>query len=119
MKNLFNRLLHRQSGVSMLIVIGFMALSVPLVTGLLSYSGTLSKDSRVKTQILQGQYSAQGCTQHAAYRLKTESGYSDSFLVTPVQNYSFDGCAITITLESVTEASEVAFAGMVITLDVG
>ena len=75
MKKLFDRLLHRQEGVAMLIVLVFMALSVPLVTGMLSFSGTLSKESRTKTAILEGQYSAQGCTQQAAYKLKTDSLY--------------------------------------------
>ena len=75
MKNLFDRLLQRQNGVSMLIVLGFMALSVPLVTGLLSFSGTLSKDSRTKATILQGQYAAQGCSQHAAWKLN-QPGYA-------------------------------------------
>ena len=44
----------------MLMVIAFMALSVPMITGALALSGTLSKDSTVKTEILKRQYSALG-----------------------------------------------------------
>ncbi|MCH8897806.1 MAG: VWA domain-containing protein, partial [Chloroflexi bacterium] len=97
---------------------GFMALSVPLVTGLLSFSGTLSKDSRTKATILQGQYSAQGCTQQATYKLKTDSSYVASLSIGVPDVYSFDGCTITITLVSGPQASKVAFADLVITLDV-
>ena len=44
-------LLKGQQGVAMLMVIAFMALSVPMITGALALSGTLSKDSTVKTEI--------------------------------------------------------------------
>ena len=117
MKNLFDRLLQRQNGVSMLIVLGFMALSVPLVTGLLSFSGTLSKDSRTKTAILQGQYSAQGCTQQATYKLKTDSSYVAGLTIGVPDVYTFDGCTITVTQVSAASVSDVAYADLVIVLD--
>ena len=43
--------LNRQDGVAMLMVIAFMALSIPLITGSLAFASTLSRDSTVKTEI--------------------------------------------------------------------
>ena len=116
MKKLYQELLHRQEGVAMLIVLGFMALSVPMITGLLSLAGTISKDSQTKTAILQGQYSAQGCTQQAAYRIN--SGDFDSLNVGESSNYNFDGCTIAVTKASVSLAQQVAYADLAIVLDV-
>jgi len=56
-----------QKGVAMIMVIAFMALSVPMITGALSLSGSLSKDSAVKTEILKRQYSALGGDQWGNY----------------------------------------------------
>jgi len=118
MKKLFDRLLHLQAGASMLIVLGFMALSVPLVTGMLSFSGTLSKDSRTKTAILQGQYSAQGCTQHAIYEIKNNPVYFEGLAIgDPTPLAAFDGCTITVTHVSAASVSQVAYADLVIVLD--
>lgn len=104
----------------MLIVLGLMALSVPLITGILSYAGTLSKDSQVKASILKSQYSAQGCTQHAAYKLKSDLDYADSLEIGVPDVYNFDGCTITITKISGggVEISEIAYADVVLALDV-
>ena len=51
----------------MIMVIAFMALSIPMITGALSLSGTLSSDSTVKTEILKRQYSALGGDQFGGY----------------------------------------------------
>ena len=56
-----------QRGVAMIMVIAFMALSIPMITGALSLSGTLSSDSTVKTEILKRQYSALGGDQFGGY----------------------------------------------------
>ena len=53
-------LFRGQKGVAMIMVIAFMALSIPMITGALFLSGTLSSDSTVKTEILKRQYSALG-----------------------------------------------------------
>lgn len=57
----------------MIMVIAFMALSIPMITGALALSGTLSADSTVKTQILKRQYSALGGDQFGGYL--AENGY--------------------------------------------
>ena len=57
----------RQEGIAMIMVIAFMALSVPMITGALALSGTLSRDSTVKTEILKRQYAALGGDQWGNY----------------------------------------------------
>ena len=44
----------------MIMVIAFMALSIPLITGSLAFASTLGRDSVVKTEILKRQYAALG-----------------------------------------------------------
>ena len=61
-------LLHRQEGaLGMILVIGFMALAIPLITGALVLSGSLSRDSQVKTNILKRQYAALGVGEYVSY----------------------------------------------------
>ncbi len=74
------RLLKGQQGVAMIMVISFMALSVPMITGALALSGTLSKDSTVKTEILKRQYSALGGDQFGGY-LVTEGALCNGYII--------------------------------------
>ena len=61
-------LLHRQEGaMGMILVIGFMALAIPLITAALTLSGTLARDSQVKTNILKRQYAALGVVEYVSY----------------------------------------------------
>ncbi len=73
-------LLRDQKGVAMIMVIAFMALSVPMITGALALSGTLSKDSTVKTEILKRQYSALGGDQFGGY-LVTEGALCNGYII--------------------------------------
>ncbi len=66
--------LNRQDGVAMLMVIAFMALSIPLITGSLAFASTLSRDSTVKTEILKRQYAALGGAQLGDYLAGGEEG---------------------------------------------
>ena len=102
----------------MLIVLSFMALSVPMVTGMLSFAGTLSKDSQTKTRILHSQYASQGCTQHATYRLNNEANYADNMVIGTPDVYAFDSCTITVTKISVVVSIDNAYADVVLALDV-
>ena len=61
------RLLTREEGLAMVIVVGFMAVSIPLLTGALSLAGALSADSRVKLEIARGQYSDIGAIEYVLY----------------------------------------------------
>ena len=60
-------LLTGDEGLAMVIVVGFMALSIPLLTAALSLAGTLSADSRVKLEIARGQYSNIGALEFVRY----------------------------------------------------
>lgn len=60
-----NNLLFRQDGLAMIMVIGFMGISVPMITAALALAGSLSIDSHVKTNILKNHYSALGANQYA------------------------------------------------------
>jgi uncharacterized repeat protein (TIGR01451 family) len=59
MRNL-SKFLTNQKGVSMIMVVGFLALAVPVVTAALALAGTLSLDSLVKGRLARTQFSYQG-----------------------------------------------------------
>lgn len=63
------RLIADDRGVAMLMVIAFMGLAVPLITGALTLAGTLSKDSAVKTEMLKRQYCALGGDEFGKYAI--------------------------------------------------
>ena len=83
-KNLFEgfatmtSLLKGQQGVAMIMVIAFMSLSIPMITGALSLSSTLSRDSTVKTEILKRQYSALGGDQFGGYCIQNGCPLGDN-----------------------------------------
>lgn len=60
-------LLTRDEGLAMVIVVGFMALSIPLLTAALSLAGALSADSLVKLEIARSQYSNIGASEYVRY----------------------------------------------------
>lgn len=64
MKNLIR---NQEGALGMILVIGFMALAVPLITASLFLSGALSRDSQVKTDILKRQYAALGVGEYVDY----------------------------------------------------
>jgi hypothetical protein len=119
MKPLLVKLWRRQEGVALLMVLGFMALSIPIVIGYLTLAGTLITDSEVKHRILVNQYASQGCSQYAAWKLINEPGYADS-LAFGDNILLFEDCNITINKpELIVVAQQAAFADLVIALDVG
>jgi len=58
MKKMIKNLLTQETGFAMMIVVGFMALAVPLLTSALALGGALSKDSLIKFSIAKNQYSS-------------------------------------------------------------
>ncbi|MBI2916720.1 MAG: isopeptide-forming domain-containing fimbrial protein [Chloroflexi bacterium] len=92
---------RREQGSSLVLVLAFMALAVPLVTAALGLASTLSVDSGIKTRILKSQYSALGGAEHAVYRLIYETGYADSLTVGYPDSYSItlNGTPVIITVE--------------------
>lgn len=119
MKWLRNKPWRRQEGVAMLMVLCFMAISIPIITASLAFTGTLIKDSEVKHRILVNQYASQGCSQYAAWKLNNDPAYAASFVALPEQELTeYPGCSITIVAEPPTENSEEAYADLVLVLDV-
>ena len=58
MKKMIRNRLTQETGFAMMIVVGFMALAVPLLTSTLALGGALSKDSLIKFNIAMNQYSS-------------------------------------------------------------
>ena len=94
-------LAHGQKGVSLVIVLAFMALSVPLITGALGLASTVSIDSRIKTTIAKSQYATMGGVQHAIHRLTNEAGYLTSLTAGVPSTYTLTlgGEDVDITVE--------------------
>ncbi|MBI2867042.1 MAG: DUF11 domain-containing protein [Chloroflexi bacterium] len=94
-------LAHGQRGVSLVIVLAFMALSAPLITGALGLASTLSVDSRIKTTIVKSQYATMGGVQHAIHRLTNEAGYLSSLTAGVPSTYTLTlgGEDVDITVE--------------------
>ena len=65
------KLLVREDGQALALVLAFMILSVPLVTSALTLASTLSIDSRLKTQRLKQQYAQLGAKQEVLHTLLT------------------------------------------------
>ena len=74
---MIRRLPGHESGAAMLMVLAVIALTTPIVVGILGLASTLAIDSGVKADITRSQYTAIGANEHATYRLFYESGYSD------------------------------------------
>ncbi len=67
-----------ERGAALVMVLAFMALSIPLITGALRVATTMNVDSRVKEDIATSHYTAVGGSEYAEYRLAYEPGYSES-----------------------------------------
>jgi hypothetical protein len=117
MKRLLGKLWRHQDGVAMLMVLGFMAMSIPIVIGYLALAGTLVTDSEVKHRILVNQYASQACSQYAAWLLNNDPDFVESFLIEPEQEVIFEGCTITIVAAPPTKYVEDAYADLVLVLD--
>lgn len=72
-----NKLRGESGSVAMLLVIAFMALSIPLITTGLGLSTVLSVDSKVKTQILNRQYCALGAMEYIRYVGRDPTRWND------------------------------------------
>lgn len=72
MNNMIRRILRREDGVTIVMVLAFMALAVPVVTAALGLASTLSIDSRIKGEIAQDQFSALGASGLATERLTND-----------------------------------------------
>jgi hypothetical protein len=68
MRKMVRRLLGgEEGGIGTLMVVGFVAISVPMLTAALALAGTLSHDSQVKNNLAKNQYSSIGAIQYVRY----------------------------------------------------
>ena len=63
---MIRRILQREHGIGMVLVLALMALAIPIITAALGLASTLSIDSRVKADIAKGQYTDLGVPDIAA-----------------------------------------------------
>lgn len=70
-------LLTGNEGLAMVIVVGFMAVSIPMLTGALALAGSLSADSRVKLEIAKSQYSDIGALEYVRYLSDDPENWDD------------------------------------------
>ena len=79
-----------QRGTAMLLVMGLMLVAVPLVAATLGLASVMAIDSNVTTGIVEQQYGAIGASEHIAYRLLYEDGYSDGLTTGVEDSYTLD-----------------------------
>lgn len=77
MNTLIRRLVNGEHGVGMVMVLGFMAISVPLLTAGLALAGALSNDSQVKSNLAKNQYSSIGALEYIRYLSEDQDGWDD------------------------------------------
>ena len=95
-----------RGGIAIIMLVGFIGLAVPIVTGAVVLTGTLSRASRVYDDRLERQYCNEGAVEHAIWRIKYEPGFAGSLTEEVPFNYSLNECGgtqlITITWYSET-----------------
>ena len=77
MKKMIKNLLTQETGFAMMIVVGFMALAVPLLTSALALGGALSKDSLIKFSIAKNQYSSAAGREYISFLSDNPTTWDD------------------------------------------
>ena len=88
----------QRGGIALLVVLGFMALSVPLVSSALGLASTASIDSRSKKQILRRQYCALGAGEYVNYLMNNTARWSQWWVDNPGGQETLGFCGETVTL---------------------
>ena len=81
-----------------MVVLGFMALGVPLVSSALGLASTASIDSRSKKQILRHQYCALGAGEYVNYLLNNTARWSQWWVDHPGGQETLDFCGQSVIL---------------------
>ena len=66
---MFKRLIHKEDGVTMVLALAFMAISVPIITAALGLASTLTVDSTVKSRIARDQFSQIGAEELGIHQI--------------------------------------------------
>lgn len=77
---MFNRLIRKEDGVTMVLALAFMAISVPIITAALGLASTLTVDSTVKSQIARDQFSQIGADELGIHQILNppDEGYLET-----------------------------------------
>jgi len=98
-------LMGQKGGVTLIMVVGFLALGVPAITTALNLSFTLTADSKVKNRILKDQYCALGTGEYVRYLTMDADRWDSWFAANPDPNFPTGEAAketITICGKSIT-----------------
>ena len=122
MIGVIRRLSRNQEGVALVMVLGFMALAVPMITGALALAGSLSNDSYVKNKIAKKLYTELGCRQYAISHLLHQAGYAAGLTVgvpdaLPPITLNGIECTVTVTKGNATSGGPAPYADIVLALD--
>ena len=85
-------------GIALIVVLGLMALSVPLVSSALGLASTVSIDSRSKQKILRHKYCALGAGEYLNYLLNDAARWAQWWADNPSGQETLDFCGETVTL---------------------
>ena len=86
------RMIGRQEGQALVIVLAFMVLAIPMITGALSLATSVTIDSQVKTRILKSHYSGLGAHEQALHQLVAGGGATTTSI-------TLNGTTITTTVD--------------------
>ena len=94
-----------QDGSAMIMAVAFISLVVPMVLGGLTIASSLAIDSRVRSDVMEDQYTVIGGSEHALYRLLYDVGYSDSLTVGTADDYTItlNGQDVIVAVVKVTD----------------
>ncbi len=75
-----SRLVKNESGNAMIVVLGFMALTIPVVTGALAFSATAANSARVASADTASSFTAAGAADYAVYKLAHTAGFKETLV---------------------------------------
>ena len=92
---------REERGVAMIVVLAFMVLAIPATTAALSFTATVSQDSREQRARATEQFSAVGANDYAIFRLLHEPGFKEGLVPgVPVQEIlPLNGGDVAVTWE--------------------
>ena len=97
-RRLGHSLRSQRGGIAFLMVLGFMALSVPLISAALGLASTANLDSHSKKQILRRQYCALGVGEYVNYLLSSTVRWYQWWVDHPSGQETIDFCGESVTL---------------------
>jgi uncharacterized repeat protein (TIGR01451 family) len=78
--NVIKRALSNERGVTMIVVLGFMALTIPAVTAALAFAATASNSAKVASQDTTASFTSAGASDYAVFKLLYTSGFKETLV---------------------------------------